>query len=613
MTTWIFDSEVTAHDFLFVFKKLDADEWVCTWNDKAPIEELLADEDVVLCGFNNKHYDQYILKAVLGGATPEEVKEVNDDIIVNQLQGFEIEYCNKYKKRIKQYDLMDDVQAGTSLKSFEGHMGFDICESSVPFDIDRPLTEEEREEMLKYCKQDVLNTERLHHEREDYLNNKLMLGRLKGFEDYESLYMTNAKLTAAFLNATPIVTNDEREYVFPTNIKYEYIPNEVYEFFDKIHDKSIPDNELWESSLEFEIGDMTVKIGWGGVHGALPCYIEEATDERLILNDDVSSLYPSLIILLGYFSRAMSNPQDYIDVKEKRLKAKKEGNKKLSNALKLIINTYFGAMLNKYNDLYDPLMARSTCISGQLYLIELANHLYQECESLKPIQLNTDGYMFSIDKDDMSKAKAILDEWQSRTGLELEEDKIFKIVQKDVSNYIEVQTDGSTKVKGSWLVRGISTAGAFKITNNYNCVPKAVIDYFVNNIPVEESIGANNNVFDYQIIAKASHKYSEVFHQIASKSITVQKCNRVYAVEHPTIGTLYKISKEDGRISKIADLPDHCVCDNDNCIKIDEIDKDWYIRKAREQIYKIIGYIRPKRNTRRINTIKKEILQLLED
>lgn len=612
MNIWIFDSEVFAYDYLFKFKKLDEEEWVTTWNTKEPITELLNDEDTVLCGFNNKHYDQYILKAILGDATAEEVKEVNDLIINDGVQGFDIPICNRARIKLKQFDLADDIQIGTSLKSYEGHSGFDIRESKISFDIDRPLTDEEREEVERYCETDVINTERLYHEREDYLNNKIMLGRLKGIEDYESLYMTNAKLTAAFLNASPIETNDEREYVFPTNVLWEYIPPEVYEFFDRIHNKSIPDDELWKSSLEFYIGDMLVKIGWGGVHGALSCYIEEATTGRLLLNDDVSSLYPSLIIIMGYFSRAMKNPQDYIDVKNWRIEAKKNGDKKLSNALKLVINTYFGAMLNKFNALYDPLMARSTCITGQLYLIELANHLQTECKTLKSIQLNTDGYMYSIDESELHIARAILDEWQTRTGLELEEDKIFKIVQKDVSNYIEVQLDGSTKVKGSWLVRGVAPAGAFKINNNYNCIPKAIIEYFVNGVSVEETIETNNNVFDYQIIAKASHKYKEVFHSICGKSKTVQKCNRVYAVDHPTIGTLYKVSKEDGQISKIADLPEHCVCDNANEITIEEIDKSWYVRKANEQIFKIIGAVKPKKNTRKINSIKKEILNLLE-
>lgn len=84
------------------------------------------------------------------------------------------------------------------------------------------------------------------------------------------------------------------------------------------------------------------------------------------------------------------------------MKAKKAGDKKTANALKLVANTSYGAMLNgkngiSYNDLYDPLMGRSVCITGQLLLLELSMHLVVECPTLKIIQLNTDGSWFRND------------------------------------------------------------------------------------------------------------------------------------------------------------------------------------------------------------------------
>ena len=112
-----------------------------------------------------------------------------------------------------------------------------------------------------------------------------------------------------------------------------------------------------------------------------------------------------------------------------RMRAKRSGDKSTANALKLVANTTYGAMLNKYNDLYDPLMGRSVCITGQLFLLELANHLKSECDTLFVVQLNTDGIMISFDDSEYKKVLAITREWEVRTGFELEEDKIKGIVQ----------------------------------------------------------------------------------------------------------------------------------------------------------------------------------------
>ena len=78
--------------------------------------------------------------------------------------------------------------------------------------------------------------------------------------------------------------------------------------------------------------------------------------------------------LMGYTSRNIPSPDVYAATIERRVKAKRAGDKATANALKLVLNTTYGAMLNKYNALYDPLMGRSVCISGQLFLLELANH-----------------------------------------------------------------------------------------------------------------------------------------------------------------------------------------------------------------------------------------------
>lgn len=322
--------------------------------------------------------------------------------------------------------------------------------------------------------------------------------------------------------------------------------------------------------------------------------------------------YPHLMTLMGYTSRNIPSPEVYAATIERRVKAKRAGDKATANALKLVLNTTYGAMLNRYNPLYDPLMGRSVCISGQLFLLELANHLVADCKTLKVIQLNTDGIMVSFDEDEYQKVLEITGEWQERTGFELEEDTVKTICQKDVNNYVEVPFEGDPKIKGGVLVRGIAPAGAFNINNNACVVAKAVKDYLAYGIPVEDTIMSCDRLLDFQLVAKAGSKYGDALHEVNGQMEVVQKVNRVYATEDHRYGTLYKIHLGTGNPVKIAGLPAKCVVDNDNHLTIDVVDRDWYIRQAKKYVRDFLGEKPPKRNTRRVNSIKKKLLEMLE-
>lgn len=280
------------------------------------------------------------------------------------------------------------------------------------------------------------------------------------------------------------------------------------------------------------------------------------------------------------------------------MKAKAAGDKATANALKLVCNTTYGAMLNQYNDLYDPLMGRSVCVSGQLYLLELAEHLYREIKNLQIIQLNTDGIMVVFDDSHYEQVKEITDEWQSRTGFDLEEDTIIQISQKDVNNYIEVQPGGKAKAKGGYLVKGIAPAGAFNINNNAVIVATALKEYFVNGTSVENTINSCNDIFQFQMIAKAGAKYKEAYHIVDGEKQLVQKVNRVYATANERYGKIYKVKAENDSEAKIDSLPEHCIIDNDNQLSINDVDKTFYIEMAKKRINDFLG-IKTENKTRR--------------
>lgn len=599
----VYDFEVTRYDWLVVLKDIETGTYTEIHNDNEAFKACM-DDNAVYIGFNSKFYDQYIAKGVVCNFSPEELKDLNDYIIVKRQQGWQYPLFDGIYWRMNNVDIMDDMQMGLSLKAIEGHLGMDIRETEIDFNIDRPLTPEEIKQMFKYCRHDVDATEEIVKIRKDYLKNKINIGRLANLTAPKAMSMTNAKLTAAMLKATPKKWDDERNYQYPDNLKREYIPAEVFEFFDKIHDLSIPSEELFKESLEIMVGVCETKIAWGGIHGARRFYIFESKEpaegerKRVQENDDVGSYYPHLMTVNGYTSRNIPSPKIFEDAVDTRMVAKAEGDMATANALKLVLNTTYGASLNQYNDLFDPLMGRSVCVSGQLYLLELAEHLMADIEELTITQLNTDGIMFEFYDDQQEAVNEILAEWQERTHFTLEADKIAKLYQKDVNNYIEVQENGSVKEKGGYLVRGISTQGAFKINNNARIVATAIKEYFINGTPVEDTVNGCDDLFQFQMIAKAGAKYREAYHLVDGEKQPVQRVNRVYATADERYGKVYKVKAEDDSEAKIDSLPEHCLIDNDNHVSINDIDRTFYIEMAKKRVNDFKG-IKPEKKTRR--------------
>ncbi len=617
----VVDIEVFKYDWIAIFLDTTTGEFHVFHNDNKAVCDYVSQPGLLFCGYNNKHYDNHILKAICCNAPPGLVKQINDFIIVDERPGWEHWFLRQSRFWFDSFDLMDDTQVGTSLKHIEAHLGWNIEETQVDFNINRPLTPEEIESTIFYCKWDVKATAKLLTLRKGYLEAKLNVARAKGIPDTKALYMTNARLTAAFLDAVATERYDEREYRYPENLDRTLIPAEVFEFFDRLHDTSIPSKELFKSELILDVDGADAKIAFGGIHHARPNYSEVSRETRVIRNFDVASLYPSLMVYCGYTSRNIPSATTFEEVYHTRLRAKATGDKHTANTLKLILNTTYGASLASTNPLYDPLMGRSVCITGQLYILELAMRYLRETSTVRIIQLNTDGLMISLDSDELATIYRINDEWQQSKNLILEEDKIQKIVQKDVNNYVMVFENGKVKTKGAYVTYGIPGAGAFKINNDFTIVKKAVIDYFTKNILVEDTINGCDDIHEFQIIAKAGGGYKSVFRvpadfedrkkrwtkenrsrdssgKLVNPRFTwdcydgprseVQRVNRVYASRNPNMGTLVKI-KPDGTVGKIGGLPESVIIDNKNQLALDAVDKSWYIALAKKYISDYVG------------------------
>ena len=303
MTIYIYDIEVFSDDWIVVFRNPEAENnHIVIHNDNYHLRAFLDQPDIVIGGFNNKHYDNRVMLTMILGGSNIEVKRHNDFIIEGG-EPWAFPFIARQRLPVKSFDLRDDIaDPGISLKAIEGNLKLPIVESSVPFDIDRPLTPEELEEVIRYCKNDVDATVRLYNERkENYIDAKALIAEMYDVPVAEAVGLTNAKLCARILGATPNKFDDERDYVIPDNIDTELIPKVVLDFFLQIRDKSIPDAKLFGAGkgskgltldlwIETGGGRCPVTYAWGGVHGAKPCVIVEETEDRVIINHIRSSL-----------------------------------------------------------------------------------------------------------------------------------------------------------------------------------------------------------------------------------------------------------------------------------------------------------------------------------
>ena len=568
----LFDFEVFLHEWLVVFKEPSKDHTVII-NDYEKLKGFFYEhQNDIFVGFNNKHYDDYILKAVLSDISP---KAVNDFIIVEGKNGYE--FPGLQKIYFNSLDLMVDIPGGIgiSLKEIESNLGMSIEESSVSFDINRNLTEEEIQETVFYCKHDVDATERLFRERFDYVKSKLLI--INKFKlPIRCIGMTNAQLTAEVMHARKINHNDADRYDMPSCVKTKN--KKILKFFENPLDNT-------QSMVEDVCGVEHI-IAYGGLHGARKKY--HCKDN--IYNFDVSSYYPSMIINFDFMSRNVPNKYKplYKEIRDERFVLKKMGDS-LANAYKLILNTLFGAMGHKWNKLFDLKQNQQVCITGQLLLINLL-------EDLEPyitlIQSNTDGIMFHT--YELDKCKEIIKEWEERTGLEMEQDDVKEVYQKDVNNYIMLDMKGNIKTKGSYVKnysvkKGKEKFGNF-VSNSMTIIDEAIVKHLLFKTSVEDTILNCNDPMRFQITTKKGPTYKRVEWEINGEYVTTNNVNRVFASNDDKYGKLMKV-KQNGRRDTIASLPDHCFVYNKSIdtFDINLIDKYWYIREAKKRINDFIG------------------------
>ena len=575
-----YDFEVFVQDWMVVLIDYETRIKKVIVNDRKELERVYEkNKESIWIGYNSRNYDSTILKSILLGMNP---KEVNDKLIVHGLKPHQI---NKRFNFIKLYGY-DAIILNTSLKQLEGFMGENIKETSVDFNIDRKLTRSEIDETIKYCTHDVEQTIKVFEATKSDFN--AHVGIIEEFNlPMDSFNKTKAQLTAKVLGAERLHgMTDAMDYEFLDCIKldrYSY----VKDWFDNNRSYKMLNEKGKEvkAGLKTKVMGVDTDFGWGGLHAAKKKYVSEG----LLVHSDVASYYPSIMRYHNLLSRAVVNPDKFSTIMDKRLEYKKAKNP-IQGSLKVMINGAYGVCKDKYSPMFDERRANEICINCQLLLLDLCEKLEDEFgENIVAVNLNTDGIIMELkNPGDLPRYKEICKEWEDRTKFKLEHDLISKIIQKDVNNYIFKFEDGKLERKGAYVKE------LKKIDYNLEIVNRAVVEYLLNNTPVEETINNCNKLIDFQFICKVGSTYKNI--RWGDKDIS-EKVIRTFATIDDKPGVFkIKIKEKDGEmiesVEKIANTPEKCVILNDNITNENTpnwLDRSYYIDMAKKRIEDYLG------------------------
>lgn len=547
----------------------------------------------ILCGYNNKKYDNIIAKCICLGFSPENVYKISEILINPEIVNTSIEhrrlasYAKFGLKECEGYqDLMDDNDK-KSLKDKECSLGLDIRETTVPFGKE-DLTEQDKEDIIFYCKHDVYS---LHVYyvcvSKGYIDTKINLCQSFGLQTRIGYVNTNANLCGHVLEA---------ERVHGTTIKDPTITirePKLKAYFEKWVPKEILTHLLTsQEARRFKIYDNLVDTGDGGLHSkyevptkGAALYVE-SNDEWTMFNVDASSCYMSVMLYCDAMSRAVRNPQRAKEIYLRRIKLKQtpksqwtQDDKNFVAAAKLVLNTTYGAMGNKWLTLYDDYMRSKVCRVGQLILIALGNRLYTSIPGLKIIQNNTDGILVYARRSDKELIESLVNEFSAISNFIFEVEEDEKLWQLNVNNYIAVHDitkpieGDNLKNKGGTFVTTIyEPTNKLRPLGNY-CIPKAQIAFYTEKKNPLKHLLDNTNVEDFCLTCTKGPTYDSMIQYNKNGVVTLGKVGRVIAVTDTNFGVIKKrkVTKKAttnipaGTVKEdtVADCPPHPLPVND--------------------------------------------------
>lgn len=554
-----YDFEVFVHDWCVTIINPIEKIMTVIVNDVGALKRYYKKhQDQFWVGYNSRNYDTFIMKGLLLGMNP---KKVNDDIILRNMKGWQI---NREFKNVKFLNF--DIYTKNSLKTLEGFMGNDIRETEVDFNLQRKLTPQEIRQTIKYNIHDVEQTIEVFRRNIYLYESQIQLIETFGM-NIELISATQAQLTARILGCQQVKRDDEFDIkLVPTLHLKKYVY--AKEWFEN------KDNLDYKKSFSLTVCGVPHQFGWGGLHG---CPEEPLHSTGRIYHIDVTSYYPSIMIKYNFLTRNTDDKKRYTQIYDIRVQLKKEGKKKEQAPYKIVLNGAYGMTKDKYSLAYDPRQANNVCVNGQLMLLDLLEHLEPY---ITLIQSNTDGLIIQVEDNEekINKVMNICHRWEHRTGMELGFDEITEIFQKDVNNYVFRFASGKLERKGAYVME------LDDLNNDLPIVNKALVDYMMKGVAVEETIGNCDEIKQFQKIVKVSSNYEGAWH---NGEYLHDKTFRVFASKDKEDTYLGKFKYKGATIEKFGNTSDNSFIINEdvnNMKVINKLDKQWYINLAKQRL-----------------------------
>lgn len=477
-TPFVFDTEIIGDKkpcFLVCCENTVTGETYSFWGNKKAhrqdFTDLLLDEKHLWISFNGIKFDDPLITMWLYGYDEKTIKQVATQIIESRMMPWDV-YRATGTERLN-YDHIDLIEVApgvmTSLKTYAGRMFYPSI-VDLPFEHNMDLTPKQKKTLEQYCLNDLGVTKALFNRIRSEIQLREELSEQHGI-DLRS--KSDAQVAEAILKKAVGISKSSKNqpplsitYKAPGIIKTKNpvlleLIEEIESWKFVVNQKNgSPELPVWLAEKPVELGDGIYQCGIGGLHSKHDKqFYVEASEDYLVSDFDVASYYPTIILKVGLVPRLPNGRgeaflAEYRKIYEMRLDAKRRGDKKTANALKISLNGTFGKLGNIYSAFYSPDLLLAVTLTGQLNLLCLIAELIKH-KGVKVLSANTDGIMVGYPKSQRDKVLKTIATNSKHTGFEYEETPYHKIAMKDVNNYIAITTDGKVKSKGLYADAGL--------------------------------------------------------------------------------------------------------------------------------------------------------------
>lgn len=542
-----------------------------SWNDNYTTNCSI-DSDKIFCGYNNLHYDNPVINYIIEYEHVLAEKPV--PVITNSIFNLSREITNSGEniekwKRWKYQVWFDSFDILTMLYSNKLRVGLKEIQVTMQYknvqefvcDWSKPLPIEDFDSMIDYNINDIESTSALLDRCKKDIDLRLAIEDEYGVKvlSKDGVNIGMKILTHKYLEKTGLTWWDIKDLRSPQ----AYIPlKDVILPFIK-YDSPILKSVLDEMKTQvvspgrkgyeknFVFGGLRYTVGVGGIHSKNDPEIVIPAEDEMLIDIDVASLYPSMLIEYGFYPKHLGPEflEVYSQIRSERIEAKHNGDKIKDSTLKLALNGLSGNLQNEHNFCYSPFAVMQIRINGQLLLLMLAEKLVEL--GCRIVQANTDGLFVLLKKSIYDKVNNVCREWEQLTKLTLEEDRFEAMYQYAINDYIAVK-EGYTDIRdrflaGEQIVQKKKTGELYKsieqIQDDYikqkgmfitkvqlgkgltpKIIPEAVIKYFVDGIPVEDTIKGCKDIKKFLMAEKTGKQWN-----VEYMKEDIQRTNRFYA------------------------------------------------------------------------------------